>query len=91
MLEKGTLIIVEWQASCLTIRSILVTNPYKLNMSTEKITAVGWVYHENEKEISIIREYIKMGGECTVLSINKENDIKITVLQDAKDCHFKES
>ncbi len=91
MLEKGTLIIVEWEASRLTVRSILFTNPYKLKMSTEKITTVGWVYRENEKEISIIREHIKTADECSVLNISKENNIKIIVLQDAKDCPFKES
>ncbi len=87
MLEKGTLIIVEWQTKqC--ILPIPMRGDLKL-LEDENVVAftVGWVIEHTENLLTILI-HCTTGNEKLMFTIAIEDIANITILQDAKDCPF---
>ncbi len=73
MLKPWTLVIVKWRK----INYLVVTDEY----------VVGWVFDENDKEISLTVNYSE-DEEYYTVDIPKNRILKITEIQSAGECLF---
>ncbi len=83
MLEKGTLVVIEW-LSYNFLHTIWETFD---QVRTKKPTyATGWVLKDSKKILTVVT--FKSDSDDVQLHIDKEDITKITIFADAKDCPF---
>ncbi len=85
MLEKGTLVIVEWLSYDFLLFTVMGNTVYGSDEKKLKYAA-GWVL-EDSKDILIIQA-LEGNNENVQFHINKDDIVNITVLADAKECPF---
>ncbi len=90
MLEKGTLIIVKWQTKQCILQVPERGDLKPLKKENVSAFTVGWVV-EHTENLLLILLHCTTGDENLIFTIEKKDIANITVLQDAKDCPFKES